>query len=68
MQFLHIYDDSKRPAGVKLADAASAYEKRFGQRPTLILVCEGEGAPLPGCEVRPEKRIGPNNFHVGRVE
>jgi hypothetical protein len=68
--FLHCYDDNpKKGVAQRLAEACAAYEARFGQSPNLILVSEQDAsATYPGCEVKAEKRIGPNNYHIGRVE
>jgi hypothetical protein len=70
MTFLHWFEDSpKKGTAQRLEEACGAYEKRFGQSPNLILVSEHDaGATRPGCEVRVEKRIGPNNYQVGLVD
>lgn len=69
MLFLAIYDDSKRSTAQKLEAAVSAYAARFGIPPTVILVNEADaGATWPGCEVRVEKRVGKDNFQLGRSE
>ena len=70
MTFLHYYDDNpKKPVAQRLTEACAAYEKRVGHRPNLILVSEADAAvAFPGCEVRAERRVGANNYHVGRAE
>lgn len=69
MLYFHWYDDSKRPTPVKLHEACAAYERRFGCAPNVALVSEQDaGATCAGCEVRAEKRVGPNNYQVGRSE
>jgi hypothetical protein len=70
MLYLHCYDDNpKKPTAARLAEACAAYEARFGEKPDLILISEQDaGATRDGCEVRVEKRVGPNNYHVGRTE
>jgi hypothetical protein len=60
MTFLHWFEDSpKKNTTIRFAEACGAYEARFGQAPNLILVNEA---------VRVEKRVGPNNYQVGRQE
>jgi hypothetical protein len=70
MTFLHWFeDDPKKNVAIRFAQACGAYEARFGQSPNLILVNEHDAsATRPGCEVRVDRRIGPNNYHVGRTE
>jgi hypothetical protein len=67
MLFLHWFDDSKRPADAKLADACAAYTRRFGAPPNVALVNEADaGAQADGVEVRVTGRIGKHNYQVGR--
>ena len=70
MTFLQCYEDSpKKTTAQRLDEACAAYAVRFGQEPNLILVSEQDaGATRPGCEVKAERRIGANNYHVGRQE
>jgi hypothetical protein len=70
MLFLHWFeDDPKKNVAARLAGACGAYRERFGVDANVILVSEQDaGAALPGCEVRVERRIGPNNYQVGRTE
>jgi hypothetical protein len=70
MIFLHWFEDSaKKNTSARLAEACAAYEARFGVEANLILISERDaGATMDGCEVRVEKRIGPNNYQVGRSE
>jgi hypothetical protein len=67
IMFLHWYEDSpKKSIAQRLAEACAAYQTRFAQKPNLILVSEQDAAALfPGCEVRAERRISPNNYQVG---
>jgi hypothetical protein len=64
------YDDTpKKSTATKIYEAVQAYVTKFGAQPNLILVNERDaGAVYPGCEVRAEKRIGPNIYHVGRQD
>jgi hypothetical protein len=69
MNYLHIYDDSKRPVAQRLIEACAAYRARFGTLPNLILVNEADAlAAHPGCVIQVERRIGPNIYHVGRTD
>lgn len=70
MLFLVWFDDTpKRSTAQKLEAAVSAYAVRFGTAPTLILVSEADaGATWPGAEVRVERRVGKDNFQLGRSE
>ncbi len=70
MLFLHWFDDNpKHTTAQRLADAAQAYAVRFGVQPNVALVSEQDASvTLTGCEVRAGKRIGPNNYQVGRSE
>lgn len=68
MLFLAYFDDTpKRTTADKLRAATAAYANRFGVPPTLILVSEADkDAAYPGAEVRVERRVGVNNFQIGR--
>jgi hypothetical protein len=70
MHFLHYYEDSpKKATAQRLAEAAHAYQTRFGALPNLILVSEQDAAATrPGCEVRVEKRISPNNYQLAHID
>lgn len=62
------YDDSKRPAAIKLRDACAAYEARFGERPGVALVHEAETCEAVGIEVRASAGVRPGNMWLGRAE
>ena len=69
MLYLCWFDDSKRPADAKLADAIAAYRARFGTAPNVALVSEGDaGVRAEGVDVRVMGRIGKSNYQVGRSE
>ena len=69
MLYLHWFDDSKRAASDKLADACAAYTARFHAAPNVALVNEADaGAQAEGVEVRVMGRIGKHNYQVGRSE
>ena len=69
MLYLHWFDDSKRAASDKLADACAAYTRRFHAAPTVALIHEADaGAQAEGVEVRVMGRIGKHNYQVGRSE
>lgn len=70
MIFLAWYeDDPKKNVAVRFAQACGVYEVRFGREPNLILVSEHDAnAVRPGCEVRVDRRIGKNNYQVGRQD
>lgn len=71
MDFLLWYDDSpKRTIGTKIADAAAAYQQRFGSAPTVALVNDADNAPasVAGVATRVERRVQRNTVQVGREE
>lgn len=70
MLYLHWFDDSaKKSACAKIEEARQARAARFGSVANVALVSESDGAiNVPGCEIKVEKRIGPNNYQVGRTE
>lgn len=70
MIFLHYYEDNPRkPVYARLIEAVQAHRSRLGVQPNLILVNEADkDATFAGCEIRVEKHIGLNIYHVRRVE
>ena len=70
MLYLQCYEDNpKKGIAQRLQEACAAYEVRMGVTPNLILVNERDaGAQYPGCEIRVEKFVGPNNYQVGKTE
>ena len=70
MIFLACYDDNpKKAQATKLAEAVQSYQAKLGAVPNLVLVNEADAALVfPGCEVRAEKVIRPNTYHVGRLD
>ncbi|HEU5087986.1 MAG TPA: hypothetical protein VFT99_11090 [Roseiflexaceae bacterium] len=67
--YLWIFDDDKkRAAADKIAGGCAIYERRYGVRPTLVLVNEADkDAPPPqGVTVRSKIHILPNNYWVGQ--
>lgn len=70
MLLLQCYDDNpKHTAAQRIAEACAAYVARFGCAPNLVLVNERDaGVTAEGCEVRAERRIGPNNYQVARQD
>lgn len=68
MLYLHWFDDNpKHSIEAKIADAAQAYQNRYGTPPNVALVSEADNAPatVAGVRTRIEKRVGRNNVQVG---
>lgn len=68
MTFLMVFDDDKkRTPAAKIAGGCAIYERRYGVRPTLVLVNEADrDAPAPeGVVVRTRSTIQPNNYWIG---
>ena len=67
MTYLMVYDDDKRtPPAAKLLGAVALYERRYGVRPTLVLVNESDkdvSAP-EGVAVRTATNVRPNNYWI----
>ena len=65
MEYLLWFDDNPRkPAPVKVAEAAIAYRERFKVDPDTILVNQADFCELPGVQVAGYVRK--NHFWVGR--
>jgi hypothetical protein len=59
-------DNGKKDTPTKISEAIAAYVVRFGTRPNVVLVNEGDWpVEVPGLSVRVEKYIRRNNFWVG---
>lgn len=65
MSYLLWFDDTKKSAAQKVAEAAAVYAERFGRRPTVVLVNELDIVEVEGMAVRPVGYIRRHNFWVG---
>jgi hypothetical protein len=63
--YLLWYDDTKKTAQIKIAEAIGAYTDRFKSKPNVVLVNEADRAEVQGMLVRSEGFIRRNNFWVG---
>lgn len=67
--FLMWLDDSKKRAiPDRIADGIAAYERRYGVKPTLVLVNEADkDAPAPeGVTVRAAGNVRRDNYWIGQ--
>jgi hypothetical protein len=68
MYLMEFDDDKKRTPATKIAGGCAIYERRYGVRPTLVLVNEADkDAPAPeGVTVRAAGNVRRDNYWIGQ--